>query len=301
MLSRRCCSRILCPGSGLEDPVLRILVTGAAGLLGSAVVRTAGERGHDVRAFPRSALDVTVPGEVDRRLRAEKPEVVIHCAAYTAVDRAEQESDQAMSVNRDGTRNVAMAAAQIGATVVYPSTDYVSNGRADTPYGPDDETSPVSAYGVSKLAGEQVLARSGCNWLIVRTSWLYGPGGWDFVDVVLEQNERHGRMTVVDDQVGCPTWSGSLAPGIVELAEAGAQGTYHLCDAGQASWLDLARQVVEEAGIDLPLTATSTLAWGAPARRPPYSVLDCARAERILGREMTPWRESLRTYLSEVL
>lgn len=280
---------------------MRILVTGAAGLLGNAVVRAAEERGHDVRASTRSDLDVTDPGEVERRLNAERPEVVVHCAAYTAVDRAEEESDQAMSVNRDGTRNVAMAAAQIGATVVYPSTDYVFNGRADTPYGPDAETSPVSAYGVSKLAGEQVLARSGCSWMIVRTSWLYGPGGWDFVDVVLEQNERRGGMMVVDDQVGCPTWSGSLAPGIVELAEAGVSGTHHLCDAGQASWLDLARQVVEEAGLDLDPTATSTLARGAPAKRPPYSVLDCTKAEGILGREMTPWRESLRTYLSEVL
>ena len=281
---------------------MRILVTGAAGLLGHAVVRTAGERGHDVRAFARSALDVTDTAEVERRLRAERPEVVVHCAAYTAVDRAEEESDQAMSVNRDGTRNVAMAAAQVGATVVYPSTDYVFDGRAATPYRPDDVTGPVNAYGVSKLAGEQVLAVSGCSWMMVRTSWLYGAGGWDFVDVVLEQGERRGRgMTVVDDQVGCPTWAGSLAPGIVELAEAGAKGTYHLCDAGQASWLELARQVAAEAGIDLELTATSTLAWGAPAQRPPYSVLDCATGERILGREMTPWRESLHTYLSETL
>jgi dTDP-4-dehydrorhamnose reductase len=185
---------------------------------------------------------------------------------------------------------------------VYPTTDYVFNGRADTPYGPDDETSPVNAYGVSKLAGEQVLSVSGCKWLVVRTSWLYGPGGWDFVDVVLEKGERPGNgMNVVDDQVGCPTWTGSLAPGIVELVEAGATGTYHLCDAGQASWLELARTVVEEAGLDLELTATSTLDWGAPAQRPPYSVLDCAKAESILGREMTGWRESLHTYLSETL
>ncbi len=122
------------------------------------------------------------------------------------------------------------------------------------------------------------------------------------MDVVLEQGQRRGSaMTVVDDQVGCPTWTGSLAPGIVELAEAGAKGTYHLCDAGQASWLELARQVAEEAEIDLELTATSTLAGGASAQRPPYSVLDCEKAERKLGREMTPWRESLRAYLSEAL
>ncbi len=280
---------------------MRILVTAAAGLLGNAVVRTAWDRGHDVRSFTRSALDVTDPGEVERRLRVERPDVVVHCAAYTAVDRAEEELDQAMSVNRDGTRNVAMAAGQIGATVIYPSTDHVFNGRADTPYGPDAETSPLNAYGVSKLAGEQVLAVAGCTWMVVRTSWLYGPGGRDFVDVVLEQAERRGGMTVVDDQVGSPTWTGSLAPGIVELAEAGATGTYHLCDAGQASWLELAQTVVEEAGLDLELTATSTRAWGAPAQRPPYSVLDCEKAERILGREMTPWRESLRAYVSEAL
>ncbi len=280
---------------------MRILVTGAGGLLGHAVVRAAEDAGHDVRAFPRSRLDVTDPDEVERRLGAEKPEVVIHCAAYTAVDRAEQESDQAMSVNRDGTRNVAMAAAQVGATVVYPSTDYVFNGRANTPYRPDDETSPLNAYGVSKLAGEQVLAMSRCTWMVVRTSWLYGPGGRDFVDVVLERGERPGGMAVVADQVGCPTWTGSLAPGIVELAEAGASGTYHLCDAGQASWLEFARKVVEEAGIDLEFTGTSTLAWGAPAERPPYSVLDCSKVETTLGRPMTPWPKSLRSDLSEAL
>ena len=280
---------------------MRILVTGASGLLGNAVVRAAAGRGHEVRAFPRSEFDVTNPGEVDRRLRAEKPEVVVHCAAYTAVDRAEEESDQAMRVNRDGTRNVAMAAAQVGATVVYPSTDYVFNGRSVTPYRPDDEASPLNAYGVSKLAGEQVLATSGCTWMVVRTSWLYGPGGWDFVDVVLERGERPVGMTVVDDQVGCPTWTGSLAPGMVELAEAGARGTHHLCDAGQASWLDLARQVAQEADLDLELTATTTLAWDAPALRPPYSVLDSSKVEAILGRRMVPWRESLRTYLLEAL
>ena len=280
---------------------MRILVTGAGGLLGNAIVRTAADRGHDVRPFARSALDVIDPGEVERQMRAEMPEVVVHCAAFTAVDRAEAEADQAMKVNRDGTRNVAMAAAQVGATVVYPSTDYVFNGRARTPYGPDDETSPLNAYGISKLAGEQVLAMSGCSWMVVRTSWLYGPGGWDFVDVVLEKGERPGEMKVVDDQVGCPTWTGSLAPGILELTEADARGTYHVCDAGQASWFELAGRVAQEAGLDIELTATSTLAWGSPAQRPPYSVLDCSNVEAMLGREMTPWCESLGSYLSEAL
>ena len=280
---------------------MRVVVTGAAGLLGNAVVRAARERGHDVCALEREALDVTDSGAVERRIRDEKPNAIVHCAGYTAVDRAEEEAEEAMRVNCDGTRNVALAAAQIGAAVLYPSTDYVFDGRSTRPYRPDDETAPINAYGVSKLAGEQVLASSGCDWAVVRTSWLYGSGGRDFVDVVLDARGNYDAMTIVDDQVGCPTWTGSLAPGIIALAEASASGTCHLCDSDSATWLGLARAVADEASIGLELTATTTLDWGAPAPRPPYSVLDCSESERILGHRMPAWRASLVTYLSATL
>jgi dTDP-4-dehydrorhamnose reductase len=280
---------------------MRVVVTGAAGLLGNAVVRAAREREHDVCALDREALDVTDPGAVELRIRKEKPEVIVHCAAYTAVDGAEEEPDKAMRVNCDGTRNVALAAAQIGATVFNPSSDFVFDGRSERPYRPDDQPMPINAYGVSKLAGEQVLVLSGCDWAVVRTSWLYGSGGRDFVDVILDAQGKSDGMAIVDDQVGCPTWTGSLAPGIITLAEAGVRGTYHLCDGGSATWFQLASAVVEEASIDVEFTPTTAQEWGAPAPRPPYSVLDCSESERILGHPMPAWRASLVTYLSETL
>lgn len=280
---------------------MRVVVTGAAGLLGNALVRAARERGHEVCALERKTLDVTDSAAVERRIRDEKPCVIFHCAGYTAVDQAEEEPEKAMRINCDGTRNVALAAAQIGAAIFYPSTDYVFDGQSSRPYRPGDPTAPINAYGVSKLAGEQVLSLSGCDWTVVRTSWLYGSGGRDFVDIVLDARRRSNAMAIVDDQVGCPTWTGSLAPEIIALAEAGAAGTCHLSDRESATWLEFARAVVEELSIGLELIATTTLDWDAPAPRPPYSVLDCSESERILGYPMPTWRASLANYLSEVL
>ncbi len=276
---------------------MNILVTGAGGLLGGAVVWAARERGHTVDALDRAALDVTDAEAVHGLITERKPDTVVHCAAYTAVDRAEEEAELAMQVNRDGTSNVALAAAEVGAVVFFPSTDYVFDGTSDRPYEPGDEPRPLNAYGRSKLAAEQMLRAGGGKWTIVRTSWLYGADGRDFVDVILGSGERAEPMTIVDDQVGCPMWTGSLAPALVELAEQGATGTLHLCDRGEATWLDLARGVASIGGVEVDLTATTTEAWGAAADRPRYSVLDSSKAEALLGRSMPTWGESLRTYL----
>ena len=279
---------------------MKILVTGSGGLLGGAVVRAARGRGHDVRALYRATLDITDSESVESRLRDEAPEAVMHCAGYTAVDDAEEEPDRAMAVNRDGTRNVAFAAAAIGASLVYPSTDYVFDGRSDRPYRPEDETHPVNAYGRSKLAGEKVLETTNARWAVVRTSWLYGPDRKDFIDVILGARYRSSPLKIVNDQVGCPTWTDSLAPALVELAERGAIGTYHLCDRGKATWLDLARGAAICANLDVELEATTTEAWGAPADRPRYSVLDSSKAEALLGRSMPMWGESLREHLEAI-
>ena len=279
---------------------MRILVTGAGGLLGSAIVRAATEMGHDVCALDRAALDVTDSESAESRLRYEAPEAVLHCAAYTAVDDAEEEPDRAMTVNRDGTHNVALAAAAIGASIVYPSTDYVFDGRSDRPYAPGDQTHPLNAYGRSKLAAEKELEASDARWTIVRTSWLYGPDGKDFIDVILGARYRSSPLKIVNDQVGCPTWTDSLAPALVELAVRGAIGTYHLCDRGKATWLDLANGAAILAGLDIELEATTTEAWGAPADRPRYSVLDSSKAEALLGRSMPMWGESLRAHLEAI-
>jgi len=279
---------------------LKILVTGAGGLLAGAVVRAARSKNHDVCPLDRDDLEVTDGPEVERRIAEERPEVVVHCAAYTAVDRAEGEADLAMRINRDGTHHVALAAAQVGVTVLYPSTDYVFDGSSHRPYRPDDEPGPLSAYGRSKLEGERALASAGGRWAVVRTSWLYGEDGPDFVDVILGASGRSDPMTIVDDQVGCPTWTGSLAPALIELAEKGVLGTLHLCDRGEASWLDLAREVATLAGIEVEMTATTTETWGAAAERPRYSVLDCSETEHRMGRTIPAWRASLRTYLEKV-
>ncbi len=279
---------------------MKILVTGSGGLLGGAVVRAARGRGHDVSALDRAALDVTDFELVESRLRDEAPEAVMHCAGYTAVDDAEEEPDRATAVNRDGTRNVALAAAAIGASLVYPSTDYVFDGRSDRPYRPEDETHPVNAYGRSKLASEKVLETTDARWAVVRTSWLYGPDGQDFIDVILGARYRSSPLKIVNDQIGCPTWTDSLAPALVELAERGAIGTYHLCDRGKATWLDLARGAAILAHLDVELEATTTEAWGAPADRPRYSVLDSSKAEALLGRSMPIWGESLRAHLEAI-
>ena len=224
----------------------------------------------------------------------------MHCAGFTAVDDAEEEPARAMAVNRDGTCNVALAAAAIGASLVYPSTDYVFDGRSDRPYRPEDETHPVNAYGRSKLAGEKVLETTDARWTVVRTSWLYGPDGKDFIDMILGARYRSSPLKIVNDQVGCPTWTDSLAPALVELAERGAIGTYHLCDRGKATWLDLARGAAILADLDVELEATTTEAWGAPANRPRYSVLDSSKAEALLGRSMPMWGDSLRAHLEAI-
>lgn len=304
----------------------RMLVTGAAGLLGSEVVRAAGARGYEVLAADRSTLDVTdreaVRATLQDRGGSTPPFTdVVHCAAYTAVDRAEDEPELARRVNVDGTRHVAEAAADAGARFVSVSTDYVFDGRARTPYAPDAPVSPLSVYGRTKLEGERVTLASQPGALVIRTSWLYGAGGRNFVSAMLERGRERaatggagrsgaagragvaaGRepLRVVDDQRGRPTWARNTAQGLLDLLERRVRGVWHVADGGEASWLELAREAFRLCGVPTTLGAVSTEAWGAPAPRPRYSVLDVAGTEAILGRPRMDWREALRGYLTEV-
>ncbi len=280
---------------------MKVLVTGAAGLLGRAVVREASRRRHTVVAATRDVLDVTDGEACTWTMIAHRPDVVVHCAAYTAVDRAESEPDEATAVNRDGTRNVVDAADAVGARVVYPSTDYVFDGAARTPYRPHAPTAPLSVYGASKLAGEEEVRRSADaeHHLIVRTSWLYGDGGPNFVDTVRGLAARGRELRVVADQRGRPTWSATLAETVLDLLDRGASGTLHACDAGTASWFELAEAVTRLAGTPATLVPVSAEDYGAPAPRPSYSVLDLADTEAVLGRPLPDWTRSLERYLDE--
>ena len=275
---------------------MRILVTGASGLLGAAVVAEACARGHEVVGLSRADLDVTQGAVVRKSVALRRPEAVIHCAAYTAVDRAESEPDLARAVNRDGSRNVALAAAEVGAALLHVSTDYVFDGSKRSPYVPSDETGPLSVYGRTKLEGELAVGDALPDALVVRTSWLYGREN-GFVPAILRRAAQGQGLRVVDDQRGRPTWAPDAAATMVDLLERGARGVWHVAGGGECTWVDLAREAVRIRGLEVPIEAISSRDFGSPARRPAYSVLDLTATEKLLGRRMRDWRDALACYL----
>ena len=279
-----------------------LLVTGGTGLLGSAVVRAAEERNWKVTAPSHSEMDVVDLESCVRVIKSKSPDCVIHCAAFTEVDKAEMEPERAMRVNRDGSANVARAAVLAGSDIVHISTDYVFDGRAKSPYGTDEPVSPLGVYATSKVAAETAVIEetSGLvSLLIVRTGWLYGGGRRDFVDKVLESGEAGEDLQIVDDQRGCPTWTCNVAESVLDLIDLEMSGIMNVRDAGQTTWCEFARAVLGMAGISSTVEGVSSRSFGAPARRPSYSVLDLADTELALQRKMMPWRKALRLYMSK--
>ena len=279
-----------------------LLVTGGTGLLGSAVVRAAEERNWKVTAPSHSEMDVVDLESCVRVIKSKAPDCVIHCAAFTEVDKAEIEPERAMRVNRDGSANVARAAVLAGSDIVHISTDYVFDGRAKSPYGTDEPVSPLGVYATSKVAAETAVIEetSGLvSLLIVRTGWLYGGGRRDFVDKVLESGEAGEDLQIVDDQRGCPTWTCNAAESVLDLIDLEMSGIMNVRDAGQTTWCEFARAVLGMAGISSTVEGVSSRSFGAPARRPSYSVLDLADTELALQRKMMPWRKALRLYMSK--
>ncbi len=276
---------------------MKVLVTGAGGMLARALVAELRRRRHDVVALDRAELDVTDERAVEARLRTESPEVVVQCAAFTAVDAAEAEEPAAMRVNADATRYVARACQRIGALLVYPSTDYVFSGTGDRPYRPNDPPNPVNAYGRTKLAGERAALEVG-EALIVRTSWLYGAGGPNFVDTIRGVARERDRLEVVDDQVGRPTWTVSLARTLTDLLERRVVGILHATDGGEpVSWFGVARRILAERSLATPIRPIGSASFPRPAKRPAYSVLDCSATEEAIGRPLPDWGEMLARYL----
>ncbi len=274
---------------------MRIAVTGAAGMLGQALVRTLEAR-HEVLALGRDRLDVTQPLEVERAVAEARPDWIVHAAAFTGVDAAEAQPEEAFRANAWGSRNVAAAARRQGCAVLYYSTDYVFDGRRRAPYREWDEPAPLNTYGASKLSGEREV-RSLCPaHLVVRTSWLFGPGGDHFPGKILERAARGDRLRVIDDQIGCPTLTDDLAAASLELIEIDARGTYHVTNAGSCSWYELARAVLELAGSETAVEGVPSSEYPTPARRPAYSVLDqCCLLWSGVG-PLRPWQEALEAF-----
>lgn len=266
-------------------------------MLGRDVVLAAEAAGHAVTALDRTALDVTDARATVRTVADAAPATVVNCAAFTNVDGAEAQRDEAMLVNAGGAGNVAAAAAAVGASVLYISSDYVFDGTKTSPYVESDPTGPASAYGASKLAGETETAGANPRNHIVRSSWLFGPGGRNFVATMLRLGAERDEVTVVRDQIGSPTYTPHLAAGVVELLEAGeaAFGIHHMAAAGECSWYDFAMAIFDRAGLDCHVAPTTTEAFGAPAPRPAYSVLHSERDDAIA---LPDWREGLEAYLA---
>ncbi|HML78787.1 dTDP-4-dehydrorhamnose reductase [Geobacter sulfurreducens] len=272
-----------------------ILVVGAKGMLGRDLMRVLP---GDVRGVDIEEIDITSPESVRRVILTLKPRVVVNCAAYTDVDGCETNADLAMAVNGEGVGHLAAVTREIGALLVQMSTDYVFDGVKESPFLEDDPPNPLSVYGRSKLMGEE-KARETSDHLIVRTQWLYGLGGKNFVETMLRLYKERSEIAVVDDQFGSPTWTVDLALAISELIENNCRGTYHAANRGICSWFDFARAIFAEAGVEMTVRPQTTAQLGRPAPRPLYSALCCDKLTRDTGLELEGWREALATYLEK--
>ncbi len=265
-------------------------------MLGRDVVRAARGRGHEAIGLARARLDITDGPAVDRAMSEHRPDAVINCAAWTDVDGAEDHEEQATRVNGEAAGIVAGAAAGVGAKLIHPSSDYVFDGSARKPYVESDHAAPLSAYGRSKLSGETSVSVANEMHFVVRSSWLFGVAGKNFVETMLAIADKQPEVLVVSDQVGCPTYTGHLGDALVRLADRDDYGIHHIAAAGSCSWYEFAQEIFDQGGVECRVMAGTTEMLARPAPRPPYSVLGTERDDPI---SLPTWRKGLAAYLSE--
>jgi dTDP-4-dehydrorhamnose reductase len=275
---------------------VKLLVTGAAGMLGRDVMLAAGNAGHDVVGYGRAELDVTDPAALERKFDLERPDVVINCAAWTDVDGAEDAEEAAFAINGSGAGHVAAAAAKLKAAVLHVSTDYVFDGAKGAPYVESDQPAPLSAYGRTKLAGEEAVVAANKRHFVVRSAGLFGIGGRNFVETMLQLAEDRNEVTVVRDQVGSPTYTWHLAYGIVRLIEGIEYGIHHMAASGQCSWYEFAREIFEQANVECRVLSITSEEFGAAAPRPAFSALVSQREHAI---RLPAWQDGLAGYLAQ--
>ncbi|NOU87925.1 dTDP-4-dehydrorhamnose reductase [Paenibacillus sp. LMG 31460] len=278
---------------------MRIVVIGANGQLGKDVVKLLGAK-HEVHGLGREQLDITNESQCFEVLKALKPDVIIHSAAYTAVDLAETEEAIAYRVNADGTKNLTVAAESIGAKFCYISTDYVFDGTATNAYREDDDTNPQSVYGKSKRAGEQHVESLSSKYFIVRTSWVYGIYGSNFVNTMLSLAQTRDSLKVVSDQFGSPTYTVDLALFLEQLVQTDYYGIYHVSNSGVCSWYDFACAIFEENGMNIRVEPCTTEEFPRPAPRPRNSAMEHEAIRANGFKEMRHWRDGLRVFIKEL-
>ena len=271
---------------------------GAGGMLGKDLAPILSVK-NQVWARDIDDFDITDQRRVQKEIEVLEPEVVVNTAAFTDVDGCESKREIAFAVNAVGGRNVALACAATGRRMIHLSTDYVFDGSSRTPYREEDPPNPLNIYGSSKLQGECYIQEILENYLIVRTEWLYGRHGKNFVDTILRNAERQKELRVVDDQRGSPTFTKDLSFALERLIGIEARGTLHVTNSGSCTWFEFARHILQEKGYNhvqvIPILSTEL---ARPAKRPVYSVMDCQRYEKLTGRKMRPWEEAIKEYLS---
>ena len=291
---------------------MKVLVIGKDGQLAGAIGNERLPPNIELRFTGLPEVDLRRRGTATLQIDRERPDWIVNAAAYTMVDRAEQEAELAFAINSEGAGEIAEAAAVVGARLVHISTDYVFDGRSNCPLTEESPTGPVNVYGQSKLAGEEAVRRNCPDALIVRTSWLYSPFGNNFVRTILRLAEERDELRIVDDQIGCPTSASDLAAALIALLErgskgdrTGAGGTYHFAGSEACSWADFARGIVaasvEFGGKPANVVSIATEDYPTPAARPAYTVLDCGKVDREFGFERPGWTDAVRPVVAALM
>ena len=277
-----------------------VLITGILGQLGYDLSKELTKRGVEFIAPSLEELELTTEAGAKNFILDKKPDIVAHCAAYTAVDKAESESELALTVNGFGTRWVAEACRDIGAKMIYISTDYVFGGDGRTPYEVNDEKKPVNIYGRSKLLGEDAVSALVEKHFIVRTSWVFGINGHNFIKTMLKLAETKNHLRVVNDQIGSPTYTVDLAKLLADMAATEKYGTYHATNEGFCSWAEFAREIFEQAGLEVEVEGIPTVEYPTPARRPFNSRLSKKSLDEAGFQRLPDWQDALKRYLVEL-
>jgi dTDP-4-dehydrorhamnose reductase len=285
---------------------MKILVTGAKGQLGNKIIEILGKK-HQLVLTDSDNMDITDIEAVENTVKKEKPDYVIHAAAYTKVDKAEEETDICRKINSLGTKNIATVAEKYGAGLIYISTDFVFDGSRRTPYSETDKVNPLSVYGLTKYEGEEAVRKICNKYYIIRASWLFGElptghTGTNFVETMLklakEKVSMGTALTVVNDQIGSPTYTGDLVEILSKIIHLQPEsGTYHFSGTGECSWYDFAKEIFSQTKTEIDLKPISSENYPQKAKRPPYSYLNKTRIENALGIKVRPWQEMLAEYL----
>lgn len=283
---------------------MNILVTGSNGQLGHSLRDIAGDSANRYIFTDVAELDITDRKAIDSMMQKENISVVINCAAYTNVDKAEDDFDTANLINNTAVGNLAMSCKEYGATLVHVSTDYVFDGSSNIPYTEDMPLAPLGVYGITKLHGEQSVLQSGCDYVIIRTSWLYSEYGKNFVKTMMMLTEERETLNVVFDQAGTPTYAGDLARAIYDIVESGKytanHGIYHYSNEGVCSWYDFAREISELARTECDIRPCHSNEFPSKVNRPHYSVLDKTKIKATFGLTIPYWKDSLRVCISNL-